>query len=161
LYAVNVAIRNGGNPTPVGSPITGRLREGDLETLTAETPEHILASNELNANNGTKFITLRFDEPQDIFAGNDYHICVYHFGGTEVRTGTNGVSEQQTSFIYYNGQNGLDWYYTTVTPMVRMNFDPSAGILDTDYQNGVGMGQNFPNPSKGTTTIPYELKTRA
>ena len=45
--------------------------------------------------------------------------------------------------------------------MVRMNFNPTVGIEDEDRNNGIGLGQNFPNPSTGTTTIPYELENAA
>lgn len=161
LYAIDVALRSGGTPSAVGFTITGMLRAGDLETDIAETAERTLAASDLNGNNGTKFVSLIFNDPQPLEPGTDYIVCVKHYGGFELRTGINGVSEPQSSFIFYNGAAGLDWYYTTSTPMVRMNFNPSVGIAEADRQNGVGLGQNFPNPAVGTTTIPYDLKKGA
>ena len=104
-----------------------------------------------------------FSEPQLLEAGLDYHICIKHFGGAEVRTGINGVSEANSSFIYYEQDPdiGPEWFYTTTTPMVRMNFNPSVGIEEGDRQNGIGMGQNVPNPANGITTIPYDLQEAA
>ncbi len=160
LYAIDVALRNGNTP-PVGLPITGKLFADDLETEIAETQEHELVNSDFNGANGTKFISLIFTDPQPLDPLTDYVICLSHLGGDELRTGVNGVSEPQTSFIYYAGQNGLDWYYTTATPMVRMNFNPSVGINDVDRTNGIGVGQNFPNPAHASTTIPYDLAQAA
>jgi hypothetical protein len=76
----------------------------------------------------------------------------------DVRIGESGSSEEQTSFLYFEGQNGLDWYFTTTTPMIRMNFDPTVGIDEYDATNSLGLGQNIPNPANGTTFIPFEVK---
>ena len=44
---------------------------------------------------------------------------------------------------------GLVWFYTNDMPLVRMNFNSSVGIEEGDRQNGIGMGQNVPNPANG------------
>lgn len=161
LYSIDVLIRSGGDPSPVGFPILGVLYS-DLENPINETAEHTILSNELNASAaGTKVINLIFDEPQLLEAGLDYIVCLKHYGDAELRCAINGESDPQTSFIYFDPESpdqGEDWYYTTETPMVRMNFNPSVGIDQADVQDGVGMGQNFPNPvNGGTTTVPYSL----
>ena len=164
LYAVDVCLRSGGNPSPVGVPIVGVLKDGsDVEIEIVQTIEHTIASTELNGTNGTKVISLIFAEPQFLEAGLDYFVCIKHFGGSEVRTGLNGSSEPQSSFIYYEQDPdvGPEWFFTTDMPMVRMNFNPSVGISESDRQNGIGMGQNIPNPANGVTTIPYDLQEAA
>ncbi len=167
LYAVDVAIRNGGSPSPVGVPIVGLLKDGsDVEVELSETMDHTIASSELNGTNGTKVISLIFSEPQFLEAGLDYFVCIKHFGGAEVRTAINGVSEDQTTFIYYDPPTdepdaGLVWFYTNDMPLVRMNFNPSVGIEEGDRQNGIGLGQNIPNPATGITVIPFDLKEAA
>lgn len=164
LYSVDVAIRSGGTPSPVGIPIVGVLKDGsDVEIEIMQTMEHTIASNELNGTNGTKVIHLIFSEPQLLEAGLDYFVCIKHFGGAEVRTGLNGVAEDQSSFIYYEQDPdvGPEWFFTNDMPMVRMNFNSSVGIEEGDRQNGIGMGQNIPNPANGVTTIPYDLQEAA
>ena len=164
LYAIDVCLRSGGTPSPVGIPIVGVLKDGtDFEVEIMQTMEHTIASTELNGTNGTKVIHLIFSEAQFLEAGLDYHICIKHFGGAEVRTGINGVSEANSSFIYYEQDPdiGPEWFYTTTTPMVRMNFNSTVGIEEGDRQNGIGMGQNIPNPANGITTIPYDLQEAA
>jgi Secretion system C-terminal sorting domain len=164
LYAVDVSLRSGGSPSPVGIPIYGLLKDGsDVEIELSSTSEHVIAQSELNGANGIKVISLIFSEPQFLEAGSDYFVCIKHFGGAEVRTAINGVSEDQSTFIYFENEPGAgpDWFFTNDMPLVRMNFNPSAGIADADRQNGIGLGQNIPNPADMTTLIPYDLKEGA
>lgn len=164
LYAIDVCLRSGGSPSPVGIPVVGVLKDGsDFELEIMQTMEHTIASNELNGTNGTKVIHLIFAEPQFLEANMDYHICFKHFGGAEVRMGLNGTSEANSSFIFYEQDPdvGPEWFFTTSTPMVRMNFNATVGIEEGDRQNGIGMGQNIPNPANGVTTIPYDLQEAA
>jgi hypothetical protein len=164
LYSIDVALRSGGTPSPVGIPITGVLKDGsDVEIEIIQTMEHTIASNELNGTNGTKVIHLIFAEPQLLEAGLDYFVCIKHFGGAEVRTGINGSAEDQSSFIYYEQDPdvGPEWFFTNDMPMVRMNFNSTVGIEEGDFQNGIGMGQNVPNPANGMTMIPYDLQEAA
>ena len=68
------------------------------------------------------------------------------------------MSEEQSSFIYFDGPAGLDWYFTTTTPMIRMSFDPTVSITEADRVGGVGLGQNMPNPADESTAVTFELK---
>lgn len=160
LYAVDVALLNSPGDSPVDLPVTGQLWTADLTTQIAETNEHILEAGDFNDADGSHFISLIFSEAQPLDPATDYVVCIYWLGGDTLRTGTHGTSEPQTSFIYYNGQNGEDWYYTTRTPMVRMNFNATVGI-DENRQNGVGVGQNLPNPSNTSTIVPFDLAKTA
>lgn len=157
LFSVDVAL---GTQTEVGTIIRGQLRTDDLDAdPIAETAEIEVLASDLNGTGGSNFKALMFDTPQQLTAGTDYMISVQFFG--IARCGTDGESVAQTSFIFYNGQNGETWYYTTATPMIRMGFDPAAGIEAEDRSNGIGLGQNFPNPARVSTTVPYDLATAA
>jgi hypothetical protein len=61
---------------------------------------------------------------------------------------TSGSSAPQTAFYYdYTDQT---WYYTSSSPMVRMNFDPSLGIEAS--ANAVPF-TIYPNPSNDQFTV--------
>lgn len=129
LYAVSVAIRSGTGTA--GTVIRGSIRNVDADfSLIDNTEEYELTSADLNSATGTKFINLVFANPVTLDAAGAYMVCVEHFGGSTMRTGVNGTSDAQTSFIYFDppGAQLEDWYFTTTTPMVRMNFDPAVGI---------------------------------
>lgn len=159
LQAVRVALNNG---SEVGAIIVGELRDvnqSDFPVI-ATTEEVTIATSMLGGTGSSKFTNLVFDPPVPLTAETDYMVTVHCYGN--IRIGENGVSEPQTSFIYYiSPTQGEDWFYTTTTPMVRMSFDPTAGIEDLTAQGGVGLGQNMPNPSRSTTAIPYTLEKAA
>ena len=121
------------------------------------TDDYILTSS--NVSNGD-MISLPLFSPLSLTGGEGYLVVAgaYGDGGTtdDLRITTSGTSAPGTSLIYLNGSSGLDWYWTTATPMVRMNFDPSWGLIDDNNKNAV-LGQNTPNPFKDHTSINIEL----
>lgn len=151
LYGIDVVFATGSD---VGSIVNCQLLNDAREPI-AETVEHELVSGDLNALNGNHFVTFMFDEPVPLTAGSDILPVVQHFGGSLVRIGVSGVSQAQTSLIKDVPTD--TWFYTTSTPMVRLNFDQTAGIEANDIRNGVGLGQSFPNPAKGSAFIDFSL----
>jgi hypothetical protein len=84
-------------------------------------------------------------------AGEPYLVVAYSNGDggatDDLVVGTAGVSASQTSF-YYDMTN-TTWYYTTSTPMVRMNFS-NASISENNTINTFNVS---PNPANGNATI--------
>jgi hypothetical protein len=121
------------------------------------TDDYILTSG--NVNNG-EMLSLPLFSPLNLTGGEGYLVVAgaYGDGGVtaDLRITTSGTSSPGNSLIYVNGSAGLDWYYTTATPMVRMNFDPSWGVVDYDNYDAV-LGQNTPNPFSDNTSINIEL----
>lgn len=164
LTAVDVAFRNG--PGVAGSVVIGGLHAMDGSfSLLDNTEEYELQASDLNGTGGGNFVHLVFNDPVQLFAGDAVMVSVETYGGSTVRTGVNGISHAQTSFIYYDppppSTLPLDWYYTTSTPMVRMNFDPTVGLGEHVQQEGIFLGQCYPNPGDAGTTIPYRLEQPA
>jgi len=159
LVSVDVLV---GSASDLGAIIVGQVRDTDADfTVFATSQEVEVTAGMLNPVGGTNWTRLVFATPYTLGANTDVVISVEAFGA--VTFGQNGTSPAQTSFIRYGvPAQPLDWYYTTTTPCVRMNFNPSGvGMEEIDLRNGFGMGQNLPNPSNGTTTIPYELENTA
>lgn len=121
----------------------------DAREPIAETGYVTITDGDRSPLGGNHFVHFIFDTPYQLPAG-DYFVCVQHFGGANVLIGTSGNSQPQTSLIYQ--QSSDTWFYTTSTPMVRLDMDETIGITENDIQNGVGLGQNYPNPTNSTGT---------
>ncbi len=63
-----------------------------------------------------------------------------------------GTSAEQTSF-YFDATDAT-WYYTTATPMVRLNFDPTIGLEENENVLNVSL---YPNPATDNVSIDYTL----
>lgn len=93
-------------------------------------------------------------------AGESYLVVLGSFGDggatDDLVISTAGVSEASTS--YYFDMTDLTWYYTTSTPMVRMNFDPSVGV--NEVQDNLGL-RVFPNPANEVINISLNKEVSA
>ncbi|MEY4572604.1 MAG: hypothetical protein RLZ10_1847, partial [Bacteroidota bacterium] len=123
-------------------PATGDflfVDESDLYTLTA-------------ADLGQKK-TLAFLNGAAALNANESYLVVAGSNGdggatNDLVVGTAGVSEAQTSF--YLDLTDNTWYYTTSTPMVRMNFDPTVSINEVENTFGLNV---YPNPASDVINI--------
>lgn len=100
--------------------------------------------------------TFVFDEPVTLAAGEVYLAAVGSF--TEgLAISISGDSPDQTTYIFGDfGDNGIDWYYSTSTPMVRMNFDP---ILNVNSEQSNEFKLNvYPNPAKDIANVDFTLE---
>ena len=119
------------------------------------TEDYITTSSDVS-NQAT--VTLPLFSPLTLTGGKGYIAVAgaYGDGGTtnDIVIATSGDSEPQTSF-YYDGID-LTWYYTTSTPMVRLNFDPFINIQERSTTKAF-LSQNMPNPFTDNTKIVIEL----
>lgn len=115
----------------------------------APTALHTVTSGEL----GT-MITLPLTSSFPLTAGNSYLLVIgsYGDGGAtdDFVVGTSGISEAQTTFYLDGNENTGTWYYSTSTPMVRMNFNASLSVSENTANVNVNV---FPNPVVGEATI--------
>lgn len=103
-------------------------------------------------------VTLTLNSTVDLIADSSYCIVVGSFGDggatNDLVVATSGESEAQTSF-YLDGTSGT-WFYTTSTPMVRLNINPSnVGVAENANVSSFGV---YPNPAKENVTISFDLK---
>lgn len=115
----------------------------------APTALHTVTAGEL----GT-MITLPLTNTFPLTAGNSYLLVVgsYGDGGAtdDFVVGTSGISEAQTTYYLDGNENTGTWYYSTSTPMVRMNFNASLSVSENAANVNVNV---FPNPVVGEATI--------
>jgi hypothetical protein len=118
-------------------------------------------------------ITDAFLNPVTLFNGYAYKLGVagYQSSTDSSFVGTSGEA-------MYNGENnvfdvfGLNpnldagvipgdptWYYTTRTPMVRMNFDPASVVTPASVEDLKSNISIYPNPTSGIFTIELDIIT--
>lgn len=156
ITGIRVAIATGSS---VGVNITGSLLDGNFDPIDI-TEEYELSSGDFTTLGGANWIDLPFSSPVAVTAGEEYLIVIDHYGGADnVELASSGTSVDRTTFIFRQELN--EWFFQNTTPMVRATFDPTVSIEESDIVDGVGLGQNFPNPLTNGTTIPYSLETAA
>jgi hypothetical protein len=149
IYAINTRLATG---TAVNEEIYAKLyiyntTSGEFDYVTETLPMYV-AANQINTN-----LIMAFTAPVTLTANNTYLACVGSFG-PGLRVANAGTSEPQTSFFLDHADG--EWYYQTNTPLVRMNFDPSASLAENNAN--VSIGNVYPNPTTGNTTINYSLE---
>lgn len=130
----------------------------DLDPITRdfrfveESPAYTLLAGDLGQP-----VTLILNSVIDLLADSTYIVVAGSFGngGTsnDLVVATSGVSEDQTTFYY--DMTDATWYYTTATPMVRLNTSVIAGIKGIENVSSFSV---YPNPAKDNVSISYELK---
>jgi len=119
--AINVRLLGGTTGTLVGTEIYARLywmdpAAGDPVYIT-ESSVLIVAAANLDTN-----LVMELNDLVNLEAGKRYLAVVGAFGAG-LKISNAGISEPQTSF-FLDLLDGT-WYYTTSTPVVRLNFNPS------------------------------------
>ena len=152
LQAVDVYISSNAN---AGAEIFAKLYSIDPTTgdfvYVDESMPYVLAAGDL----GTE-LTLPLINEHLLDAATPYLVVVGSNGDggatNDLVIGTAGSSDISTSF--YFDMTDQTWYYTTSTPMVRMNFDPVVGVNEVANNNGLKV---FPNPANASTTVAVEV----
>lgn len=147
LNGLTVRLAGGSTGTTVGTEIFVKLYDANLEFIEESAP-FIVASNNLNT-----LLTIPFLSPVNLMANNTYLAVVGSYDGT-LRVSNAGSSEPQTSFFLDLTDN--TWYYTTSTPVVRMNFDPTVSLANNTADGTYNLS---PNPTDAAATLKMEVKS--
>ncbi|MFL3664244.1 MAG: T9SS type A sorting domain-containing protein [Flavobacteriales bacterium] len=160
VYSIDVVI--GTNPANVGQTIDAVLYDasGTAFVELGRTSYYTVTTADLGQKVTLNLVNGTTQLPQEISltAGSFYFAAVHCF--TEFYYGISGSSPDNssrggtTSLIFYptmTNPNTNENFFTTQTPMVRMNFDPnSVGINEIDNNTSFSV---YPNPSKGDFNI--------
>lgn len=151
LKAVNIRLPGGANGATVGTEVFVKLYSLDPTTgdfvFESESMPLAIQSNNLNTN-----LVMELEPYIDVTAGATYLVVAGSYSAG-LRVSNAGKSEPQTSFFLDMADN--TWYYTTNTPMVRMNFDP---ILSVAEQNELSHAVIMPNPTQGNAALRFDLQ---
>lgn len=161
LFSMQVTLSTSTEGTPV---IYGKLYSIDATTGDFVYVDQTTEYNVDVVNDPGTELTLPFISRPILTAGEPYLLVVGAYGDAgatnDLVTATAGMSEAQTTF-YYDGTDAT-WYYTTSTPMVRMNFDATTNTVGVEENaKNIGLEQNMPNPANETTLINYSVENTA
>jgi hypothetical protein len=152
LNGLSIRLEGGTSGTPVGTEIYVKLYSvnpttGDFEFVEESAPTIVAA------NNTNTIWTIPFLSPVNLNANTTYLAVVGSFNAT-LRVSNAGTSEEQTSFFLDLSDN--TWYFTTSTPVVRMNFDPAVSLTENNVQAAYALA---PNPTNSSSSLTINAKT--
>lgn len=159
IVAIDIVIAN--FPSNVGKLIFGQVMiydEGSGSFVyEGQTIDHTILSSE----NGES-ITIPFDSPIEIFEGQSILVLAGHYGGaTEAQFRMAQSVEDLTVLGYISGATDPFFLASPSAIMVRARFgyEPidDSGV-DELVDNGLSLGQNYPNPFEKTTTITFSVE---
>jgi hypothetical protein len=156
LQAVDVHIEGA---AVAGAEIYAKVYSIDAATgdfiYANESAPYVLTAADLDAD-----LTLPLLTEQALNAGEPYLVVVGSYGdggaSNDLVLATSGQSEANTS--YYFDMTDQTWYYTTSTPMVRMNFDPAVGINEVAKSSVLSV---YPNPANTSATVSFDVANGA
>ena len=151
LKAIDVRMPGAANGATVGTEIFVKLYSVDATTgdflFESESAPFVIASNNLNT-----ILTLELEPYANVVAGTTY-LAVVGAYSAGLRVSNAGKSDPQTTFFLDMADN--TWYYSTNTPMVRMNFNP---ILSVAEQTEIAQAVVLPNPTTANATLRFDLQ---
>lgn len=121
-----------------------------------------VAAGNISSTTAIVYVDIVLQNAVPLTAGNVYLIGLDHQGPEQLVLMT-GIctSPNQTNFIFRPDAAGVPtWFYTNSTPMIHAMFDVGINVAEQEA-TGLQLGQNFPNPTNGTTTINYGLLENA
>ncbi|MCE3295672.1 MAG: hypothetical protein K0R65_1386 [Crocinitomicaceae bacterium] len=156
--SASVWVRSTSNP---GASIYVRLYSIDPETgdfvFVTESDAHTVTDDEL----GT-LVTLMYQDVATLTADNSYLVVAGSFGDggstDDLIVGTSGVSEPQTT--YYFDMTDQTWYYTTNTPIVRLNYHDPQSVSVNELKSASGLSV-YPNPAKDKVSVNFNVSKEA
>jgi hypothetical protein len=150
LKGISVRLAGGTNGTTVGTEVYAKIYSIDAAgefAFLEETAPITVANNNLNT-----ILTMVLLNPANLVAGETYLAVVGSFDGG-LRVSNAGSSEEQTSFLKDLASD--TWFFTTSTPVVRLNFDPILSVNENTAQ--VADAVIYPNPTSSTSTVEFSL----
>lgn len=128
-----------------------------VDEISAFNWSHQITQEDLDAD---EYINIVINEQITLQAGSTYFIGIHGFGGDEVVYVKSRFGDGDFSTIMYGDffQDGNDfsfgWAYE---PSVRLRTGDWVISVEEYNEFGFALGQNYPNPATGITSIPYEL----
>ena len=151
LKGISFRLAGGSGGTTVGTEVYAKIYSIDPNTgdfvFMEETAPLVVASNNLNT-----ILSLPLLNPTPLAQGETYLAVVGSFDGG-LKISNAGTSDVSTTFFLDHTDD--TWYYSTSTPVVRLNFDPVLAV-DENTMN-VSAAKVYPNPTANSATVAFSL----
>ena len=151
LYNIDVVLDS---KTVIGSSIYGVLYSYDLTEKTFKEIDRTFDFVVKDGQPGTK-VSLELLNTPLLDADKTYLVTVGSEGGVDPDLVVAGSEKAEPYTSWFKDEND-QWYYNTLTPMVRMNFTNTLGLKE---QLGNVKFNVYPNPSNTSTNVSFELNS--
>lgn len=160
--------------TSTGNEIEIKLYERDFTAADyvssfvdlGESRFFTLKSTDIPANNAVKDVLFNFYNatgaigPFTLEADKAYIIAVFHAGGTsKLAYAVNASDDDNSSSVHgpFGASNAISWFTNGTQIHTRMNFNPALLSVNNLENNGLAIGNIYPNPTNGQTNVNYTL----
>ena len=152
VYSVDITLNS---TTTTGAIVKARIYDAtsgnfdENNDLLGESDDHVVVASDKGVN-----LSLEIPGGLLLSAGTSYLAVIHADGGpaTDIVLQTAGTSVPQT--CYYQDET-LTWFYTTLTPKIRLNFQNTAGLNDLTNTSSLLV---YPNPAASQANVSFSLK---
>lgn len=152
LHSISVAIGQGTIlPCSVYATIFPFSLSTGIGGAIATTQDIAVDEADINAFGGASMKVLSFDTP--VFLSQGLYLVVVGSSNNAFQAviGLSGKSEDLSAWVRFNNSN-TDLFYLTRTPMIRMNFGPTAAVTEQSFGQVFSV---FPNPANESVSIVF------
>lgn len=153
VYGVQTRLSNTSNN---GSQFQAKLYWLPTDAATLDDMVQIAFSDFVDVSTGNVNTILNIPFLDEVMLDKDstYFVAIESAGDAgatnDVVVSTSGSTYEQTSFLYDAVDD--EWYYTTNTPVIRMNFDQTLSVKEVD--NSIALAV-YPNPANDYAVISF------
>tara|TARA_B100000795_G_scaffold86907_1_gene63257 strand:- start:7890 stop:9731 length:1842 start_codon:yes stop_codon:yes gene_type:complete len=149
---------------------TGTVTSSDSPTEAAivlflnSNPPQFITSTEFEIVNsdifGSGFMSIEMDDQIELTPGESYVVGVQHLQGEGRLVLDASEYDNDFSTLIFGGYGtggAQDWFvFDDISPAIRISTSDIISVPEINERN-LTIGQNYPNPVFGKTTIPYSL----
>lgn len=131
-----------GSPSVPFSQIIARIYDSNYLFVAGSTP-YVIQAGDMTPLGGQNLLNIPLNNPVELQSGTDYIAAVSYFANPAWQFAVANSGSSQEQFSVFQDQFG-DWFFTTTTPMIRMNLSPSVSV--PQEMTSVESLSIFPNP---------------
>lgn len=131
-----------GSPSVPFSQIFARIYDSNYLFVAGSAP-YVIQAGDMTPLGGQNLINIPLSTPVELQSGTDYIAAVSYFANPAWQFAVANSGSSQEQFSVFQDQFG-DWFFTSTTPMIRMNLSPSVSL--PQEMTSVENLSIFPNP---------------